>query len=90
MSGGNGGATDTTVQTGNEENTAPTSAVKESFEIDNGRKVVYDNFDMYQRVHHMSEVNQNIDNHWVVHMSIENRISGKQHFLHAAYTNLQF
>ena len=24
----------------------------------------------------MSEANQNIDNHWVVHMSTENRVSG--------------
>ena len=47
-----------------------------SYEADHGRKIVFDNFDFMQKVHHMSEVHQNIDNHWVVHMSTENRVSG--------------
>jgi hypothetical protein len=47
-----------------------------TYEADHGRKIVFDNFDFHQKVHHMSEVNQNIDNHWVVHMNTENRVSG--------------
>ena len=46
------------------------------YEADHGRKIVFDNFDFNQKVHHMSEANQNIDNHWMVHMSTENRVSG--------------
>ena len=61
----------------NTDDTPPSADIdKQSYEKDNGRKIVFDNFDMHQRVHHMSEVHQNIDTHWVVHMSTENRISG--------------
>jgi hypothetical protein len=75
VSGSDGDTAHMTVETRNADNTPP-SADKESYEIDNGRKIVFDNFDIHQRVHHMSEVHQNIDNQWVVHMSTENRISG--------------
>ena len=47
-----------------------------SYDANHGRKIVFDNFDFMQKVHHMSEVHQNIDNHWVVHVSTENRVSG--------------
>ena len=43
---------------------------------DVGRKTVFDYFDFKQNVHHMTEMHQNIDNHWVSHMSTENRVSG--------------
>ena len=43
---------------------------------DKGRKIVFDNFDFKQLVHHMTEDRQNIDNHWVSHISVENRASG--------------
>lgn len=43
---------------------------------DSGRKIVFDNFDFKQQVHHMSETHQNIDRHWVSHMSTENRVAG--------------
>ena len=43
---------------------------------DQGRKLVFDNFDFNQKVHHMSESHQNIDNHWVAHMCTENRVAG--------------
>ena len=43
---------------------------------DKGRKIVFDNFDFKQNVHHMSETHQNLDKHWVSHMSTENRVSG--------------
>ena len=45
-------------------------------EADHGRKIVFDNFDFMQKIRHMSKARQNIDNHWVVHMSTENRVSG--------------
>ena len=47
-----------------------------SNQIDGGRKIVFDNFDFNQKVHHMSESHQNIDKHWVPHMCTENRVSG--------------
>ena len=43
---------------------------------DKRRKIVFDNFDFKQNVHHMSETHQNIDKRWVSHMSTENRVSG--------------
>ena len=43
---------------------------------DKGRKITFDNFDIYQEVHHMTEQNQNKDKHYVTVMSTENRISG--------------
>ena len=43
---------------------------------DKGRKIVFDNFDFKQLVDHMTEDHQNIDNHWVTHASVENRVSG--------------
>ena len=45
---------------------------------DKGRKIVFDNFDFKQHVHSMTEDHQNIDNHWVTHMAVENRVSGNQ------------
>lgn len=43
---------------------------------DNGRKLVFDNFDFKQHVHDMSEKHQNIDIHWVTHLAVENRVPG--------------
>lgn len=43
---------------------------------DHGRKITFDNFDIYQEVHHMTEQHQNKDKHYVTVMSTENRISG--------------
>ena len=43
---------------------------------DEERKIAFDNFDFKQLVRHMTEDHQNIDNHWVSHISVENRVSG--------------
>lgn len=43
---------------------------------DKGRKLVFDNFDFKQHVHSMTEEHQNVDVHWVTHLSVENRVSG--------------
>ena len=43
---------------------------------DKGRKLVFDNFDFRQEVHHMTQDHQNVDVHWVTHMAVENRVSG--------------
>ena len=43
---------------------------------DKGRKITFDNFDIRQEVHHMTEQNQNKDKHYVTVMSTENRTSG--------------
>ena len=43
---------------------------------DKGRKLVFDNFDFKRQAHSMTEQHQNIDVHWVTHMSVENRVSG--------------
>ena len=43
---------------------------------DKGRKLVFDNFDFKQQVHSMTEQHQNIDVHWVTHLSVGNRVSG--------------
>ena len=43
---------------------------------DKGRKITFDNFDIHQEVHHMTEQNQNKDKHYATVMSTENRISG--------------
>ena len=43
---------------------------------DGGRKIVFDNLDMYIQPHQTSEDNQNQDLHWVSVMATENRISG--------------
>lgn len=45
-------------------------------EADKGRKLVFDNFDFRQQVHHMTQDHQNVDVHWVSHMAVENRVSG--------------
>ena len=42
---------------------------------DKGRKLVFDNFDFRQQVHSMTGQHQNIDVHWVTHLSVENRVS---------------
>ena len=42
---------------------------------DKGRKLVFDNFDFKQQVHSMTQQHQNIDVHWVTHLSVENRVS---------------
>jgi hypothetical protein len=62
----------------NKEPVAASENVKivETPEPDAGRKIVFDNFDFKQNVHHMTEEHQNIDNHWVSHMCTENRVSG--------------
>ena len=36
---------------------------------------MFDNFDFKQQVHSMTEQHQNIDVHWVTHLSVENRVS---------------
>lgn len=43
---------------------------------DGGRKLVFDNIDYRQEVHHMTEEHQDIDAHCVTYMSVENRVSG--------------
>ena len=43
---------------------------------DVGRKIVFDNFDFKQNVHHITKMHRNIDNHWVSHTPTENRVSG--------------
>ena len=43
---------------------------------DKGWKIAFDNFDFKQLVHHMTEDHQNIDDHWVSRISVENRVSG--------------
>lgn len=53
-------------------NAAPTTCLPQ----DQGRKIVFDNLDFKQLVHHMTEDHQNIDEHWVSHISVENRVSG--------------
>ena len=42
---------------------------------DKGRMLVFDNFDFKQQVHSMNEQHQNIDVHWVTHLSVENHVS---------------
>eukprot|EP00794_Sanderia_malayensis_P009643 gene9643-10630_t len=44
--------------------------------VDLGRKMVFDNVDFEQRVHHMTEEHQNSLVHWTSFMSIENRVKG--------------
>ena len=46
------------------------------FAATEGRKLVFDNFDFKQHVHSMTEEHQNVDVHWVSHLSVENRVSG--------------
>ena len=43
---------------------------------DLGRKIIFDNIDLYVQRHEMTEENQNKDLHWVTVISTENRISG--------------
>ena len=45
--------------------------------IDLGRKVIFDNIDYEQKVHHMTEEHQNTLVHWTTYMSTENRVTGK-------------
>ena len=58
----------------------PASASSEQIQVviqpDKGRKITFDNLDIYQEVHHMTELNQNKCQHYVIVMSTENRISG--------------
>lgn len=42
---------------------------------DPGRKIIFDNVDLYVQRHEMTEENQNKDLHWVTVISTENRIS---------------
>ncbi len=55
VSGSDGDTAHMTVETRNADNTPPSA---ESYKIDNGRKIVFDNFEIHQRVHHISEVHQ--------------------------------
>ncbi|KAK3731074.1 hypothetical protein QZH41_012180 [Actinostola sp. cb2023] len=41
---------------------------------DIGRKLTFDNFDIHQKVHHMTEAHQNIDKHYVTMTSTKNRV----------------
>ena len=41
-----------------------------------GWKIVFDNFDIHQKVRDMTEQNQNKDIHWLNHMKVSNRVSG--------------
>ena len=41
---------------------------------DPGRKIIFDNVDLYVQRHEMTEENQNKDLHWVTVISTENRI----------------
>lgn len=41
-----------------------------------GWKIAFDNLDIFQRVRHMREDNQNKDHHWINHTKVTNRISG--------------
>eukprot|EP00112_Aurelia_sp_Birch-Aquarium-sp1_P021394 Seg5754.2 transcript_id=Seg5754.2/GoldUCD/mRNA.D3Y31 product="hypothetical protein" pseudo=true protein_id=Seg5754.2/GoldUCD/D3Y31 len=40
--------------------------------VDMGRKVMFDNIDYKQNVHHMTEDHQSPMFHWVTYMSVEN------------------
>ena len=42
----------------------------------NGQKIIIDNIDYRQEVHHMTEDNQTIDRHYLTVCATENRISG--------------
>lgn len=42
---------------------------------DIGRKLVFDNVDYHQEVHHMTEDHQNVHKHCVTIMAVENRVS---------------
>jgi len=64
-----------------QQSTAPTNQPDQQvasvvLQADNGRKLVFDNFDFRQEVHHMTQDHQNVDVHWVTHMAVENRVSG--------------
>ncbi|XP_028518482.1 uncharacterized protein LOC114576306 [Exaiptasia diaphana] len=52
------------------------SNTQQTISPDKGRKLVFDNFDFKQHVHHMTEGNQNPDIHWTTHMAVENRVDG--------------
>ena len=52
---------------------------------DVGRKLVFDNIDCKQEMHHMTEEHQNMDVHSVTYMSVANRVSG-HHFCDAKPT----
>ncbi len=41
-----------------------------------GWKIAFDNLDIFQRVRHMREDNQNKDHHWINHIKVTNRVSG--------------
>ena len=43
---------------------------------DVGRKLVFDNIDYRHEVHYMTEEHQNVNNHCVTLMAVENRVSG--------------
>ena len=44
--------------------------------LSSGYKFPFDNFDIFQKVHDMTEDNQNKDIHWVNHNAVKNRVSG--------------
>ena len=41
-----------------------------------GWKVAFDNLDLFQKVRHMREDNQNKYHHWINHIKVTNRVSG--------------
>ena len=62
-------------QISSEPASAPSQQIQVVIQPDKGRKITFDNFDIYQEVNHMTEQNQNKDRHYVTVMSTENRIS---------------
>ncbi len=53
---------------------------------DPGRKIMFDNVDLYVQQHEMTEENQNKDLHWVTVISTENWVSQAGHELIAERT----
>ena len=53
----------------------PTRGNQVIIQPDKGRKLTFDNFDIRQEVHHMTEQNKTKDKHYVSVMSTENRVS---------------
>ena len=47
-----------------------------SKDIGPGWKIAFDNLDIFQRVRHIREENQNRDHHWINHIKVTNRVSG--------------
>ena len=44
--------------------------------MDCGRKIVFDNIDLYVQPHEVNEEKQNQDLHWVTAIATENRVAG--------------